>query len=307
MLSERQEQNMQHEPTKKAALKETNRIFFALFCIAAAQYLVPAAYEMMTHTALDDSVKSVIVKILVLCIILLFRGPKLFRYDMRVVERKMSAAAFTKLFICILAVQTVMASCLHLAEQALNGAGYTLYGGTVDTRVDTIPILVIVSGVLIGPLFEEIVFRGAALRMFESGGKVFAVLISSLAFGIYHRAFAQGFFAIFAGLVFAYAAIEYSFKWALLLHCLNNFMAGGLNMVVSNIPDSGKGLIDYGVPALFLALAIVIVIKDRKEIGRFIKNNPAKTGLYRQTLRSVWLWTFLAGNFIWAVAAIQKL
>lgn len=106
-----------------------------------------------------------------------------------------------------------MASCLLLAEQALNSAGSTLYGGTFDTRVDTIPILIIVSGVLIGPLFEEIVFRGAALRTFEKGGKVFAILISYT-------------------------------------------------------------------------------------IRRFIKDNP---------LRSAWLWIFLAGNFIWASVAIQKL
>lgn len=307
MLSDRGEQMMQDEPTVKATLKEMNRIFLALTSIATAQYVVPTVYGMATHRSLDDSIKSVIVKLLVLCIVLLFRGSKLFRYDMKVTERKMSAPAFIKLFICISAVQTIMASCLHLMEQALNGMGYTLYGGSFDTRVETIPVLVIVLGVLIGPLFEEIVFRGAALRTFERGGKVFAILISSLAFGIYHRAFAQGFFAVFAGVLFAYAAIEYSFKWALLLHCLNNFMAGGLNMAISNVPDGSKWLIDYGIPILFLVLAIMILLKERNAINRFMKDNPVKEGLFMQTLRSAWLWTFLLGNFIWAAAAIRKL
>ena len=284
-----------------------NRIFFALACIPAAQYLVPAIYELATHQALDDSVKSVVVKLLILCLILLFRGPKLFRSDLRAVDQKMSAAGFIKLFICISAVQTIMASCLHLAEQALNGVGYTMYGGTIDTRVDSIPILIIVSGVLIGPLFEEIVFRGAVLRTFESRGKVSAILISSLAFGIYHRAFAQGFFALFAGILLAYAAINYSFKWALLLHCLNNFMAGGLNMAVSNVPDGSKWLIDYGIPALLLVLAIAIMIRDKDKIRRFIKEKPLKEGFFKQTIRSAWLWIFLGGNFIWAATAIQRL
>lgn len=307
MLLDRQDRNMQDKPTNKATLKEMNRIFFALACIAVAQYLVPAVYEAATHKVLDDSIKSFIVMLLVLCIVLLFRGLKLFRYDMKATARKMSMAGFIKLFICISAVQTIMALCLHLAEQALNSAGYTLYGGTFDTRVDSIPVLIIVSGVLIGPLFEETVFRGAALRTFERGGKVFAILLSSLAFGIYHRSFAQGFFAVFAGIILAYAAIEYSFKWALLLHILNNFMAGGLNMAVSNIPGNGKLLIDYGIPVLFLTLAIVIIIKNKDAIRRFIKENPAKEGFYRQTLRSAWLWIFLVCNFIWAAAAIQKL
>ncbi len=307
MLMERQEQNMHNEPTSKAALKEINRIFFALACIAAAQYLVPAVYEIVTHKVLDDSVKSFIVKLLVLCIIILIRGPKLFRYDMQVTERKMSVKSFIKLFICLTAVQTIMASCLYLVEEVLNSTGYTLYGGTFDTRIDTIPILIIVSGVLIGPLFEEILFRGATLRIFERGGKVSAILISSLAFGIYHRAFVQGFFAMFAGVVLAYVAIEYSFKWALLLHSLNNFMAGGLNMAVYNVPDGGKWLIDYGIPVLFLVLAIVIIMKGKKSIRRFIEDNPIKEGFYKQVLRSAWLWIFLVCNLVLAAAAIQKL
>ena len=307
MLSNRQEQNLLDESTNKAIQKEINRIFFALAFIAAAQYLVPAVYGMATQKALDDSGKSIIVMLLTLCVITFFRGRKLFRCDMKVIEQKMGAADFIKLLICISAVQTIMASCLHLTEQVLNGAGYTIYGGTFDTRVDTIPILIILSGVVAGPLFEEIIFRGAALRTFESGGKVFAILISSLAFGIYHRAFAQGFFAIFAGIILAYAAIEYSFKWALLLHCLNNFLAGGLNMAVSNVPDGSKWLIDFGIPVLLLVLTIVIIIKDKDKIRRFTKENPVKKGSCRQVLRSAWLWVFLAGNFIWAVAGIQKL
>lgn len=307
MRSDRQVQSKQDEPTNKANIKEMNRIFFVLTCIAAAQYLVPAVYEMVTHQVLDDLINSFIVKLLVLVMVLLLRGSKQLRYDLKGMGRKMRAPDFFKLFICIVAVQTIMASCLHLAEQALNGVGYTMYGGTFDTRVETIPVLIIVSGVLIGPLFEEIVFRGAALRTFERGGKVFAILISSLAFGIYHRAFAQGFFAVFAGIVLAYAAVEYSFKWALLLHCLINFMAGGLNMAVSNVPDGSKWLIDYGIPVLFLALAIVIIIKDRNIIKRFIKDNPAKDGLYGRILRSAWLWIFLVINFMWAAATIQKL
>ncbi len=307
MPVDRQEQTRQHETTNKAVTPKMGRIFLVLACIAVAQYLVPIIYEAMTHKTLNNTIKSVIVKLLILCILLLFRGPKLFWSDMKVTQRKMCATGFIKLFICITAVQTIMASCLHLVEYMLNNIGYTMYGGTFDTRADTIPMMIIVSGVLIGPLFEEIVFRGAAIRTFERGGKVFAILLSSLAFGIYHRAFAQGFFAVFAGLVLAYTAIEYSFKWALLLHCLNNFMAGGLNMAVSNVPDGAKWLIDYGIPILFLALASVIIIKDRSAIRRFIKDNSATQGFYGQTLRSAWLWLFLAVNFMWATAAIQKL
>ena len=307
MLTERQEQNRHHVPMNKDALTEMNRIFFALAWIPVAQYFVPVVYKLVTHGVLEDSIKSFIVKLLILCILVLIRGPKLFRYDIQVTNQKMDVKTFVKLFICLSAIQTIMASGLHLVEQGLNSAGLTLYGGTFDTRVDTIPMLIIVSGVLIGPLFEEIVFRGAALRMFESGGKVFAILITSLAFGIYHRAFAQGFFAIFAGIVLAYVAIEYSFKWALLLHCLNNFMAGGLNMAVSNIPDDGKWLIDFGIPALFLVLATAIIIKGRKSIRQFIKDNPIKEGFCKLTLRSAWAWVFLICNLVWAVAAIQKL
>ena len=58
MRSDRQVQSKQDEPTNKANIKEMNRIFFVLTCIAAAQYLVPAVYEMVTHQVLDDLINS---------------------------------------------------------------------------------------------------------------------------------------------------------------------------------------------------------------------------------------------------------
>ena len=68
---------------------------------------------------------------------------------------------------------------------------------------------------LIGPITEELVFRAAGLRALEKYGKVFAIVMTALAFGLFHANFDQLFFATIIGFGFGYLTFEYSIWWAI--------------------------------------------------------------------------------------------
>ncbi len=298
---------MQEISDTKIVYKNIGKIFFALACFVAIRKTLPSFYQMSTKQVINSSVNSIVAGFIGLFIFLIFRGKKLFTYDMKVTAKRMNGKSFLKFFICVLAVQSVMAWCINLTESVLNGAGITMYGGIFDTNVASIPAMTIIVGVLIGPLIEEIIFRGAVMRTLESKGKVLAILISAILFGFYHCAFMQGMFAVFVGIIFAFVAIEYSLKWALLLHCINNFLAGGLNMAKYAIPVGLSWIIEYGIPVIFLILAIIVCAKDKDTIKDYVQGNRPEKGCYKSVFRSVWFWVFLISTFLLAATTIQKL
>jgi membrane protease YdiL (CAAX protease family) len=134
-----------------------------------------------------------------------------------------------------------------------------------------------VSGILyvviLGPIFEEIIFRGAILHALKPFGENFAIVLSSLLFGVYHLVFLQGIFAFFVGLVLAYCALRYSIKWAMLLHMLNN----GLSMLLLYFQP---GLpVEMGVYVLFLVAAIPALLFGRERLRQQTRNGRPMVGM----------------------------
>lgn len=67
----------------------------------------------------------------------------------------------------------------------------------------SMPVMLLLMGVL-GPLSEEIVFRGVVLNGYKkSGNTIRAILFSALLFGLMHMNFNQAAYAIFLGIVMA--------------------------------------------------------------------------------------------------------
>ena len=83
-----------------------------------------------------------------------------------------------------------------------------------------------------GPITEEFFFRGAGLRGLERYGKIFAIVMTAILFGLFHANFDQLFFASIIGLGFGYIAFEYNIWWAIFYHIFNNFVISqGLHYV----------------------------------------------------------------------------
>jgi hypothetical protein len=80
---------------------------------------------------------------------------------------------------------------------------------------------------LLAPVLEEVVFRGALLGWFSEKGKErTGLLVSSLAFGLYHMAFGWGWFKavdmVVVGLVLGWAYLRYGLMGAVACHWGNN-------------------------------------------------------------------------------------
>jgi membrane protease YdiL (CAAX protease family) len=106
--------------------------------------------------------------------------------------------------------------------------------------------------ILLGPILEEIIFRGAILRSLEPFGKNFAIVVSSLLFGLYHMSLFQGIFAFFIGLIFGYCTVRFSIKWAMLLHIANNAYAMAMSIFQPNL------FIELGIYLGILLLCLLL-------------------------------------------------
>lgn len=97
----------------------------------------------------------------------------------------------------------------------------TMIGGL--TRADIIRELLI--GCFLMPLTEEIMFRGIALHMLEKGGRVFAVIVSTLFFALGHSNPVNVLLGLMTGWVFAWMTLKHEgIRCAYLCHVMVNLL-----------------------------------------------------------------------------------
>lgn len=88
----------------------------------------------------------------------------------------------------------------------------------------TFSILMISYSVVVGPFFEEVLYRGIVLNLLSKYGKWFAIITSGILFGLMHQDISQLLTTSIAGIIMGFIVYHYSFKVALLLHICNNFI-----------------------------------------------------------------------------------
>lgn len=98
-------------------------------------------------------------------------------------------------------------------------------------------ILIYLYICLIGPILEELVFRGVLLEGLRKYGNVFAIIMSSVMFGLFHQRMIQCVSAIAFGLVLGAAAVKTrSLLPSIFIHILNNTLSAIL-MVSARFVD----------------------------------------------------------------------
>ena len=134
-----------------------------------------------------------------------------------------------------------------------------------QNAVDTDSLTMWLYVCLAAPIAEELLFRGLLLRSLEPYGKKFALLVSSVLFGLFHANPVQTPYAFLVGLLLGYAALQYHVVWAIVLHILNNLLLGDLlPRLLGILPyglEEALGWIILG--AFFLAALFVLLIKWR--------------------------------------------
>lgn len=139
-------------------------------------------------------------------------------------------------------------------------------------------IITVIAIVLMPSLVEEFAMRGVALGMLRRYGDGFAIICSSLVFGLMHASITQIPFAFLLGIVFAVAAIKTESIWtAVILHMLNNGISVGLEYAEIFLGSETAAIIGN---LLFLVLVIISVVGTvllLKRDSQVLKIEAAKT------------------------------
>jgi membrane protease YdiL (CAAX protease family) len=123
------------------------------------------------------------------------------------------------------AVQLVNSIVGSILETIARNNGFSImdsYTDAFSTMLNPVGILYIA---LIGPICEEMIFRGACLNTLRKYGDNFAVIMSACMFGLYHVIIFQIPFAIIVGILLGYTAIRFSLKHAIIVHAISNLLA----------------------------------------------------------------------------------
>ena len=165
----------------------------------------------------------------------------------------------------------------------------TLQG--LDTIGDSVFLSFIFLGV-VTPFCEEAVFRGCIGNAFKKYGIWFAMLMSTLFFSLYHCNLFQLVSTFLPGIVLFYVAMNYSIKWSMLFHFINNgvltvgFIA--LNKIIPNtfIADYGE----YIIEAVLVIAALYLLKKDHafEKVKSFLLEPKNEKGVYRAAMGNIW-------------------
>ena len=161
------------------------------------------------------------------------------------------------------------------------------YADAMDTLNSPLGIVYVV---LVGPIFEELIFRGAIMGSLRRYGENFAIIFSALFFAFYHMLFLQIPFAFLMGLLFGYVATRWSLKAAIVLHIINN----GLSTLMTSV-DNENALVVYGLVMICCSIAtLVMAIKWQTQLQLRVSAGAAYYArTYANGFSSIAFWIFV--------------
>lgn len=125
---------------------------------------------------------------------------------------------------------------------------------------------------LLGPILEELIYRGIVLQKLLPHGTRLAIILSAVCFGLMHHDFYQGLSAFLVGIIYGFIAVRYSLMASIGLHILNNSMATLLPMLKDS--ETAGPLITI---LIFLFVLIFALVGSILAIRRKSSIFPAST------------------------------
>lgn len=234
-------------------------------------YNDPAAMESAIEQAATNNGWGYILAVAVGTVILLFWKKGTLK-TLWAKEKPMTAGAFFSLAALFFSAQVLAQILTFVLEWLLNRVGLSLLDMMESTSVSGTSVSMFLYASLLGPISEELLFRGLLLRTLQPYGKKFAILATAFLFGMFHGNMIQTPYAFAVGLVLGYVAVEYSLGWAVLLHVLNNMVLADFMTRLSAILPAGVGDL---ITLLFIwacAIAsVVILIRKRRELCAYFR------------------------------------
>ncbi len=210
------------------------------------------------------------------------RGKRLVTTDLTQTSEKMRPRELLIMVCVILGIQALFTLGQIFVYGLLEYFGYSIDGGS-DPFLQLMNPPGILYVVLLGPIVEEIMFRGGVMRALQPYGQNFAIVVSSLLFGVYHLIFLQSIFAFFIGLILAYCAMRFSIKWAILLHMMNNAISVAL--MYFNVSDN----LTIAIMLMQLALGLIAVFPGFTRLSEQLrKGKPTPVSIVSKAEDGPW-------------------
>lgn len=204
-------------------------------------------------------------------ILLIWKKPRFLKEEVFAKGAPMKAGSFFIIFCIFISGQMVFQLGATALELVLNAFGYTITEGLESLQTDPDNFSMFLYAGILAPVTEEILFRGLIQRTMRPFGKKFAILVSSLTFGLFHGNLLQAPYAFAVGLVLGYVAVEYNILWAMVLHMINNLVLGDmLYRILGGFPDETVDMIIWGIILAFTVTAVVLMIVKRREIRAWL-------------------------------------
>ncbi|MCL2749810.1 MAG: CPBP family intramembrane metalloprotease [Coriobacteriia bacterium] len=241
-------------------------------------------------------VAMLIAALLTLPMLMIIRGKRALTTDLVAVNQKARPLSIFKTLLLMLGIGAAanllamaVAPLLDLADLSLTDYMEDSISGMLTSPVGLLYVA------LLGPIIEEIIFRGAILNRLSRHGINFAIVTQALMFGLFHGILFQSFYAFFMGLILGYVAVRYSLKWAMVLHIANNSISVGFSL----LDQAGIGpVVDYLMIAyliVFFVGAVVLLIVKRKQFSVIRQHGlPVTPEPYRIAFSSPFLIIFIA-------------
>lgn len=155
--------------------------------------------------------------------------------------------------------------------------GKELVNPVVDVMLNSNYILTLIYAVIVAPIIEELIFRKFLLNKLRRFGDVPAILMTGIAFGLFHMNLSQFFYATVLGFIFAYVALKTNtIRYSILLHMMIN----GIGTLATPLVSENN---IFAVMMLLLWMLLAVTLGVVLFIVNFKKIKLEKSSLYLRT------------------------
>ena len=223
-------------------------------------------------------------------------------------NRTMTAEKFWQILCIFMTAQFVFSLFASLMEAGLNVIGYSAMESIEAATGGSQTLSMFLYASFVAPVMEELVYRGLIFRALRKYGKLFAIVTSAILFGVMHANLPQMAFAMAVGFVLAYVTEEYSIKWAIVLHIINNFVFAELIGLLGKVFGEGfsealNGLVVFG----FFIAGCVVIWKNREKVKAYFAENKEEEKKYVCVFTRLPMVLFVIFNLLIAISVIQPL
>lgn len=185
--------------------------------------------------------------------------------------------AFLYLFSLNLILNLTVSLSAPAIEHALRVVGIGIQQGTPSDGSSSLVLAFYIC--ILGPILEELIYRGVILRKLLPYGTRLAILLAALCFGLMHHDLYQGLSAALGGIVYGFVAVRYSLAASICLHIANNSTATLLPLL-KNMGTSGSLTIVliFFIAALFVLIGSILAIRRRSFLLPEHIFRPSKPG-----------------------------